>query len=61
MTAGYEDLEDVDDNDDALEWVGGKNEGREDGEEVARAHCPVPRRRTDKMEGGRMDALQWGQ
>jgi len=59
VTGEYEDLEDVGDNDDALEWVGGKDEGREDGE-VAKAHCPVPRRRTNKMEGGRMDALQWG-
>jgi len=58
VTGEYEGLEDVDD---APEWVGSKNEGREGGEEVAKAHCPVPRSRTNKTKDGRMDTIQWGQ
>ena len=54
MTFEYEDLEDVVENDDVPEWVGVRNKGREDGEEVARTHCPISRRRTTRMEGGRM-------
>jgi hypothetical protein len=34
--------------------VGGRNEGRGDGVEVAKAHCPVPRRKTTRMESGHM-------
>ena len=60
MTGEYEDLEAVNDIGGAPEWVGGKGKGGEDGEEEANAHCPVPRRRTNKMEGGRIDTLPWG-
>jgi hypothetical protein len=58
VTGEYEGLEDVDN---APEWVDSENEGRGGGEAVAKAHCLVPRSRTNKMKGGRMDTIQWGQ